>query len=216
VSNAERQVADAKERRPAVALDPPRAGRGIRRILLGPRPLTRATDRPRLVAQVVLLATLLASIPIAFAVAVSTYTGTHLQAVAQAAERHPVSATLLENAPVLDNGSDEAVTTSRAAAVWTEASGKKQKGSVLVTAGTAAGSTIRIWLDRAGHVTGSPLTDGDAVARAVGHALVTVLLVVMCAFAAYGAALRALAHRRDRRWATEWATVEPLWTRQSS
>jgi hypothetical protein len=192
-------------------------GRRIRRIVLGARPLTRASDRLEVMARVVLLALLVTSLPLAFAVAVMTYSDTHLQAVEQAADRQPVNATLVADAPPLvDNGTENIVTTSRATAVWTTASGTKRKGAVRVRAGAVAGSTVRIWLDRAGQVTRSPLTDTDAVMRAIGHALVTVLLAAMGAFAAYGVALRTLDRSRARRWASEWAEVEPLWTRQTS
>jgi hypothetical protein len=199
-----------------VAHGRPPAGRRIRRILLGARPLDRMSDRLQVLARVLLLATLLASAPIALSVAVRTYSDTHRQAVAQAAERHQVPATLVADAPIMGQGSDQAVTRSRAMAVWTGASGQQQQGSVVVPAGTVAGSTVRVWLDRAGRVADTPLTDDDAVTRAVGYALVTALLVATGAVAAYGAVLMALERSRARSWAAEWADVEPLWTRQSS
>jgi hypothetical protein len=205
-------------------------GHRIRRLLLGPRRHIRTSDRLQLVAHVALFSLLLASIPIAVTVALRTYSETHRQAVAEAADRLPVNATLVADtaarhpvtgtgaagAPVVENGGEETVTTSRAMAFWTTASGTKKQGSVVVPLGTAAGSPVRIWLDPAGHVTRAPLTDTDAMTRAIGHALVTVLLVVTGAFGAHRAAIRALRANRARRWDAEWADVEPSWTRQFS
>ena len=209
-------MADANDWSPAVTRETTPRRRRVRKMVLAPHPLTRPSDRLEVLARVVLLALLLGSLPIAVAVALTTYSSTHRQAAVQAVAWHPARATLLGEAPVADDGTGEGSTTSQAPAVWTTASGTSQKGSVLVTAGTPAGSTVHIWVDSAGHITPPPLTDSDAVTRAVGRAVLTVLLVTIGAFAAFGAARRAVDRSRARWWASEWADVEPLWTRHFS
>src|SRR4051794_27904763 len=143
-------------------------------------------------ARVLLVCSLIMSIPIALAVATATHSQARLEAAAQYAERHRASARLLEDVPLTSRGSDNIQTTARAEAVWTGPTGMEQKGLVTVPAGTRAGSTVPIWLDRDGRRTERPLSKGDIVGRTVGHVVVTLLVLSMLEFAAYASLRTAL------------------------
>jgi len=153
------------------------------------------------------------SVPIALAVATSTHSQALVDAAAQAADRHQVSARLLEAAPLRGGGSDNLVTRSAARAVWTGPAGTEQEGLVVVLAGTKAGSTVSIWLDADGHRTRKPLDGGDIMGRTVGDGVLTLLGLSALAFGVYAGFRAALDRSRSRRWAAEWATVEATWTR---
>jgi hypothetical protein len=199
-----------------VADDRPRARQALKRFTLGSGPLKRGSDRLQFGARVLLICSLLMSIPIALAVATATHSQARAEAAAQSAERHKVSARLLEDAPLTAPGSGDLLVRSRAPAAWPGPSGGEEQGSVIVLAGTKAGSTVPIWLDSAGHHTRRPLTDSDITGRTVGRALLTLLVLCTLAFGAYECFRAALDRNRSRRWATEWATVGPRWTRQVS
>ena len=124
-----------------------------------------------------------------------------------------VSAVLLAAAPgpiMSDNGANSWV-------VWTPArwisGGQLRLGKVPAAAGTRAGSTVDVWLDRAGDVQAPPLTPGQA-----GDRVIVAVLIALAALAALLAGLSRLARRiLDRRrlagWETAWLAVGLLWSR---
>ena len=194
----------------------PTAGEALRRFSLGSGPLKRGSDRLQFLARILLACSLLLSIPIALAVATATHSQARLEAAAQAAERHRGSARLLDDAPLTRAGSDDLLVTSQAEAVWTGPAGADEKGILTVPAGTKAGSTVPIWLDQHGHRMPRPLSDSDIMGRSVSHAVVTLLLLSLLEVGAYASLRQALDRSRSRRWAAEWASVEPRWTRPVS
>jgi hypothetical protein len=134
---------------------------------------------------------------------------------AQQAERswHRVTAVLLQAVPgplMSDNGANTWVTWTPAR--WTENESSKV-GQVPADAGSSAGSTVSVWLDRAGNVEAPPLTAGqvrDRVALAAA--------IVITAFAAFLGVLaligrRVLDRRRLASWGTAWLSVGPQWSR---
>jgi hypothetical protein len=127
---------------------------------------------------------------------------------------HRVSATLLQAAPgpeMSDNGANTWV-------VWTparwNADGRPRVASVPVPAGTWAGSTVPVWLDRAGNVRLPPLTAAQASNRVLVAALTALAgLAVLLA----GMALLArwvLDRRRLAAWEAAWLSVGPSWSHQ--
>ncbi len=136
-------------------------------------------------------------------------------AAAQRAERtwRPVSAVLLEAAPgpmMPDNGAN-------AWLVWTPArwaaGGRMRTGAVPAPSGTAAGATVRVWLDRTGKVQVPPLTAAGAdhrVALAMGFALIGLALFL-------AGLLLLVRHVLERRrlagWEAAWLAVGPQWSR---
>jgi len=126
---------------------------------------------------------------------------------------HRVPAVLLAAAPgpmMSDNGANSWVDWTQAR--WT-ANGRPWLGKVPAAAGTRAGTTVAVWLDRAGNVQAAPLTPAQA-----RHRVVDAAWMALAAFAALLAALALLGRRiLDRRrlaaWETAWQAISPQWGR---
>lgn len=188
------------------------ARRLLRRFTLGSGPLKRASDRIEFAARVLLVVLVLAAVPVALAVATATATQTRSLADIQSASRHLVVATLLADAePVVgaDAGAGASVT-----ATWTAPSGAVREGVIRVRTAAEAGTTVTVWVDEDGDVTTRPLTDADVVARAIGYGLPTFLGISALAVLGYLGVHTLLDRGRMRRWASDWAVVEPVWSRK--
>jgi hypothetical protein len=190
----------------------PATGQAIRRFTLGSGPLKRTSDRLEFLARVVLISVLLCAVAISLAVATASYTQARSEADAQAAERQQVNAELVEDASVSHGGADGAPEVWRATASWTGPSGVPHTEVIPVVVQAKAGSTHVIWIDRNGDPTTRPLSDSDVSSRTIGIAVLTYLGLSMTAIGAYLLLRRQLDRSRSRRWAAEWAVVEPQWT----
>jgi len=137
-------------------------------------------------------------------------------AAARDAQRswHRVPAVLLAAAPgpmMSDNGSNSWLVWTPAR--WT-AAGRQRAGKVPAAAGTRAGSTIPVWLDRAGNVRMPPPTAGHVRDRVVLAALIA-LTALAAALASLAAVVRWVLDRgRLADWEAEWRSVGPQWSRQ--
>jgi hypothetical protein len=146
-------------------------------------------------------------------------TGLRIHANNVAAQRaehswHRVPAVLLEAAPgplMSDNGANSWL-------VWTPArwtsGGRSHVGNVPAPAGTSAGTTVPVWLDRSGNVQ-VPLTALGARDRIVIAG--AFVLAMLAAFLAGLALLvrRILDRRRLAGWEAAWLSVGPQWSRQA-
>ena len=184
-------------------------GQVIRRFTLGSGPLKRTSDRLELLARILLTTVLLSAVAIALAVATASYTQARSEAEAQAAERQQVIAELVEDASVPQGGAADAPSVGRATASWTGPSGVLDEEAIPVAVQAKAGSTHTIWIDRNGYRTTRPLSDADVAGRTVGVAVLTYLGISLAAIGAYLLFRRELDRSRSRRWAAEWAAVEP-------
>ena len=186
----------------------------LARLLRGRRldrnPLRRGSDRAETVVLGALLAAFLAAAPFAAHAAGSwAHASAVRDAQAQRASLHQVTATLLGAAPVLSGyglASDFAVE-----ARWRAPDGRVRTGELLVTATAAAGHSTRIWVDRAGRLTG-PLSRDQVTGRvqlAVGVAVggLAVLLIV-----AAWLARRGIDRRRMAAWDADWLANGPRWS----
>jgi hypothetical protein len=192
--------------------DRPTTGQAIRRFTLGSGPLKRTSDRLEFLARVVLTSVLLWAVAIALAVATASYSQGRSEVIAQAAERQQVSAELLEDAWAPKDGWESVPNVARATAVWSAPSAVERTAAISVPVRAKAGSIHAIWIDQNGDRTTRPLSSGDVVGRTVGIALLTYLGISMVAVAAYRLFRMQLDRGRSRRWAAEWAVVEPKWT----
>src|SRR5690242_19547114 len=96
------------------------------------------------------------------------------QARAEALNRTPTVATLLNAAPTI--GSDATLSTPvEVAATWTDRAGVPCTGTVPAPQGLAADTTVQIWIDRSGSPVPEPTSDGDALEIAIITAAITVL-----------------------------------------
>jgi hypothetical protein len=192
--------------------DRPTTGQVIRRFTLGSGPLKRTSDRLEFLARVVLTSVLLWAVAIALAVATASYAQGRSEVAIQAAEKEQVIAELVDDAVAQQRGAEGVSGSSRATAVWIAPSGVERTAAIPVPAPAKAGSTLTIWVDRNGDRTTRPLSSGDVVGRTVGTALLTYLGISAVCVTAYRLVRRQLDRSRDRRWAAEWAVVEPKWT----
>jgi len=187
--------------------------RMTRRLGLDHNPLRRGSDvieawlLPAAVAAFLILGPLVAGV-----------TGLRIHADNVAAQRaehswHRVPAVLLEAAPgplMSDNGANSWL-------VWTPArwtsSGRAHVGNVPAPAGTSAGTSVPVWLDRAGNVQ-VPLTALGARDRIViaGAFVLAVLAVFLAGLTLLGR--RVLDRRRLAGWEAAWLSVGPQWSRQ--
>jgi len=194
--------------------DRPTAGQAIRRFTLGSGPLKRTSDRLQYLARVLLAGVLVTAPAVALAVATASYTQGRSEVAAQAVEREQVVAELLDDAVAQQGGAEGAPPGARATAVWTAPSGVERTAAISVPARATAGSTVTIWVDQNGDRTNRPLSTGDVVARTFGIAVLTYLGIALLAAGVYLLFRRQLDRSRSRRWGTEWAEVEPVWTRK--
>jgi hypothetical protein len=126
---------------------------------------------------------------------------------------HRVPAVLLRAAPGpmwADSGSNTWL-------VWTPArwaaDGRPHTGEVPAPAGTKAGATVRVWLDRAGNVQVPPPPAAYARDRVmVGMGVAVAALALALAFLTL-LTRRILNRRRLAGWAAAWLSVGPQWSR---
>jgi hypothetical protein len=196
-----------------VSEDGATAGRLVRRFTLGSGVLKRGSDRVQFAARVLLLILLMTAAPVALAVAGATGSQTRSLANSQADARHQVVAMLREDAPAVGDA-DHGGARAAVAASWTAPSGIERQGTVDAPTSARAGTTVDIWVDRSGNVTKRPLGTADVISRAIAYGVVTFLGVSSLATVSYLALRVLLDRRRMRRWAADWAVVEPVWSRK--
>ena len=189
--------------------------RSLRRFTLGSGPLKRRSDRVQVIGRFVVVAALLVAPPIA--VITATATASHLRAVtdAEAADRSPVRAVLLEDAPTVPHATGDYSSYTdarvRARAVWSLPDGTSREGDVLTAPLTPAGTAVRVWVDHAGDLTRAPLDPDGIPTSATVMALLPLFGVPLAAWTLYALLCVLLEARRERRWERDWATVEPDW-----
>jgi hypothetical protein len=120
---------------------------------------------------------------------------------------------LEEDAVAEYDAAGNALGTGRAMVVWTGPPGIERTGTVAVPADAEAGATVLMWVDGHGDLARPPVGDGDVLARTIGNGLLTYLCIGSLACVGYFGFRWALDRSRLRRWATDWAAVEPVWRR---
>ncbi|MCS7484735.1 hypothetical protein ACFFQW_43320 [Umezawaea endophytica] len=183
----------------------------VRRVFHGRNPLTRASDRVESTVFVVAVLLALLGVPIAAAIGSEVHARESAVSADQMAGRHQVKAILLQDsAPGAANG----VTGLAVRASWVAPDGTRHEGEVSAAHDLAAGAAVPVWIDGSGAVTSPPLTPDGAVITAIGLAgsLWLGLVCVLCS--AYLTTVHLARRGNARRWAAEWAEVEPRWTRR--
>ncbi len=90
--------------------------------------------------------------------------------------------------------------------------GQVRTGRVPVASGTAAGSTVPVWLNRSGVVQIPPLTPGQLADRVAVAALVALTGLAALLGALAGAARWLLDRRQLAAWDAAWLAVAPRWS----
>src|SRR3712207_1906508 len=181
--------------------------RSLRQFTLGSGPLKRSSDRLQVAGRLVVLLALLIAPPLAVAAMAVTTAQLEALAAAEAAERTHVDAVVLEDAPEAppaagtgDAGEERVTVPARA--LWPVQGGAERQGLVPVRPGTAAGTTVPVWVHREGHLTRAPMDRSriDGSARAIGALfLFGVPLVTWTLYALLCAALDAHRERSEER-----------------
>ncbi|MGY1707447.1 hypothetical protein ACI79C_23030 [Geodermatophilus sp. SYSU D00697] len=190
--------------------------RSLRWFTLGSGPLKRGSDRLQVAGRLVVVLSLLAAPPLAVAATAATTAELQARAATEAAERSRVDAVLLEDAPeapevpASGEGGLERVT-EPARAVWPAPDGAQRQGVVLVRPGTAAGTTVPVWVHRDGHITPAPMDRSRIDSAAMKIGAVVLLGVPIAAWSLHALLCAGLDLHRERRWAQGWAVVEPDW-----
>ena len=133
------------------------------------------------------------------------------EAQAQRASLHQVPATLLKAAPAWNayaNGGGVPEVDAR----WRAADGQVRTGEVFVPAGAAAGSTVLVWTNRTGQLTGPPLGPTQLASRAQLAAAAAAGSLAVALIAAGWLARRSLDRRRLAAWDADWLATGPRWS----
>jgi hypothetical protein len=185
----------------------------LSRLLRGRRPdhnpLRRGSDRAETAVLSVLVAAFLAGAPFAAQAAGSwTYATSTREAQAQQAALRRVPATLLQAAAPwsISEGGIEAQ------ARWKAPDGQTRTGEVFVLSGTAAGSTVMVWVNQSGQLADSPLQHGEVTARVVMARVLAVAALAVTLIVVGWAARWALDRRRLAAWDAEWLATGPRWS----
>ena len=211
----------AAERKPlmAAADGPPPGVSWARRLLwrVWPdrNPLRRAADRAERALLVVLFALFAAGIPAA-ALAVGHWAGLGAARAARvaAATQRPVSAHLLQSAPPSVGPANPASYLVSEPAWWADSAGARHMATVLVAAGTRAGTVLHEWTDGSGGLTGTRFDPGQLSSGAVLAAIGTILLLIAVLVVITLMIRRHLDRRRLADWEDGWTSVGPEWTGQ--
>ena len=172
-------------------------------------PLRRPADRVEAAIVAGLLAAFVAGAPLA-ALAVGNWShavGFRVEHAQQSAW-HQVPATLFATAPYPGYTGYEAQVPAR----WTAQNGTRVSAEIPAPAGAKAGSTLLVWVDAAGHLTGPPLRHDQVTGQAALAALLAALSVGMLALCAGLVAHSGLERRRLAAWDSDWRVTEPQWT----
>jgi len=175
-------------------------------------PLRRTSDRVEAVIVASALIVFLVGAPL-----VALFAGHWAAAAAHRAQRdqqvswHQVTATLLANASSTVDIGYGAVDTSEVRARWTAPNGTARTGEVPAPAAARKGSTVRIWVDQSGAVTGPPLRPAQADGQAVLATVVAPFVLGTVLICAVSLALQVLDRRRLADWDADWQATGPRW-----
>ena len=186
-----------------------RAMRVVRGLWPDRNPLRCTLDRVEGAIVGGLVVAFLAGVPLTAAVAghIAGSIGSRI-AHAQQAARHRVPAVLLATAPT----SGYAGYQPEVRATWTAPGGVRRTGAVPALPGQRAGSTVMVWADAAGWLTGPPLTLAQVRDQAVMVAIAAVMVLGLTLWCAGELAHYLLGRRRQAVWDAEWRAIGPRWS----
>ena len=185
-------------------------GRVVRRLTLGSGPLKRTSDRIEVLSRLMLAILLVLAAPVALAAVTATATDLRATAQQQSASRNQAVAVLLEDA--VSRTLARSGTTTGADAAWTAPDGTPRHGMVPARPAMRAGDSVPVWIDEGGALTSAPPTKRDLIAGTTIAGGGTFVVIVAAAAAGHALTCWALNRHRDRRWAADWAAIEPTWS----
>jgi hypothetical protein len=90
----------------------------------------------------------------------------------------------------------------------------RRTGLVPAPPGERSGSTVRVWVDTAGRLTGPPLQPLQVRGQAVVTAILAPIVLGLVLLCTGQLAHYLLGRRRLAAWDAEWRATGPQWTRQ--
>jgi len=188
----------------------------LRRLWPDHNPLRRPVDRAEAALVAGLLAAFLVFAPLLALGAFHWASAAgHRTALRQRATAREVNAVLLQNAPPPVLGAMPASLTADVRARWAGPDGQVRTGVVPAIAGMRAGSSIPVWIGRAGQITNPPLMGSQVTAWAAQAAGGAPAVFAVLLGGVWVITRRSLNKRRLQAWETGWAAFGPRWTRHS-
>ena len=183
----------------------------VRRVWPDRNPLRRAADRAESAVAALLLAAFFAGVPLTALAAAHWAAVSGVRTERAQAGRHQVAAVLLHDASTSAGSLSFPVPWPQVPARWASPAGSRT-GAVEAPPGARAGSTVLVWTDRSGGLTGAPVPVTALASRVLLAALaapvaLSVVLLVLWAYAGIF-----LDWRRMAAWDADWAVIEPQWT----
>lgn len=172
----------------------------------------RRSDRIADLAAWVICALALVALGAGLVVGLGIHRDLSARAAAEARERHPITAVLAEDVPVVPEAGNRIPADVR----WTGPDGVERVGRTEVAAPRHAGDEVDAWVTDDGRLVRAPL-DGQEVVFVTITSAGTLLL--LCGLALGGLARLAfagVARLRAAEWEREWTEVEPRWTGRAS
>ncbi|GGQ15896.1 hypothetical protein ACFFKE_14570 [Streptomyces mutabilis] len=179
-------------------------------------PLRRRTDRVQAWIALGLVLAVLSAAPAAmYAVGDTVHRHYRSTAAHEARTRDHRPAVLVHDAPRHpEPGSDEGRKTRYPVEVrFTGPDGTARTGKTDVEPGLPADSTVLVWVDATGEITGPPLTADQIRSRTMGWAILAYLGVVLTGLAVHGVTGLVLHRRNLAGWDAAWADTAPRWSR---
>lgn len=186
--------------------------RFARRLGIDRNPLRRWTDHAQTWIMAGLLATFLIGAPLAAVIARNVEHSAGQQALQIQQTWHRVRAVLREDAPGDGSFVYGAPAIEWVRAQWSAPDGSARSGHVPVAAGTKAGTTARVWVNRAGRVMGIPVTRAEIGSRMLAAAVLAPIVLAVLLLSTAVVARGLLDRRRLTEWEQAWTSIEPQWS----
>jgi hypothetical protein len=191
-----------------------RLTRLARRLWMGNSRLRRRVDRIEAWITGGLIAAFLVGAPLAFIGAGRWVQRGGLREQRAQQSWHQVPAVVLKTAPAQPQfefglpWSTSALELAR----WVGPGGTDRVGQVPVRAGTPAGRTVQVWVNRSGRPTGPPILPAELLKRVVGVEALTPPALAILLLGVAGLVRWVLDRRRLAGWEAGWASIGPRWT----
>jgi hypothetical protein len=191
-----------------------RLARLIRGRRLDRNPLRRGSDRAESVVLGALLTAFLVIAPFAAHAAGGWVHASAQKAKTQRVTLRQVPATLLQTPSYGASYSGTGYDSLGVAARWRAPDGQLRTGILLPPYDATAGSTILVWVDRAGRLAAPPPEHAQLVTRAHVDEGLAVGTLGIALIAACWLARRALDRHRMAAWDADWLATGPRWRSQ--
>lgn len=181
----------------------------VRRLCPDRNPLRRATDRAEFAVVALLLVAFLIAAPLTALAAADWAASSGLRA--ERAGLHQVPAVLLHDAPSPAGSLGLPASAHQALARWPGPAGPRT-GMIYVLPGARADSTVLVWTDRSGRLTGAPAGATDVAGLEFLAAVAALAVPALVLLPVWMIAIGILNRRRLAAWEADWAATGPQWT----